>query len=62
MYCTEVEPAEYKGYLIYNRVDGYGVRGRGVWDVVRNGVCVSQRAGPNGARQFIDSLAEGLSC
>lgn len=57
-YETEVTPREYRGYLIYNRIDGYGVSGRGVWDVVKNGVCVAQHAGPRGARERIDSMVQ----
>lgn len=52
MYSTEVKPKEYKGHLIYERIAG------SVWDVVKDGVCLTQRAGPNGARQYIDGLQE----
>lgn len=45
---TNVTPAEYKGYLIYERVKG------SVWDIVHDGVCVGMNAGPNGARKAID--------
>jgi len=48
MYSTEVKPVEYRGYLIYERISG------SVWDVVKDGVCVTQMAGPRGARQAID--------
>jgi len=50
-YRTEVTPQEYKGYLIYRRT-------LEVWDVVKDGACVTQMAGPNGARQAIDKLVE----
>lgn len=52
-YTTNAKPVEYRGYLIYERIDGH------VWDVVKDGVCVTQRAGPNGARHAIDSLCNG---
>jgi len=48
MYQTDAKPVKYKGYLIYERIDGT------VWDVVLDGVCLTQRAGPRGARQYID--------
>jgi len=48
MYETDETPVEYKGYLIYERVIGL------VWDIVKDGVCVMQMAGPRGARDFID--------
>jgi hypothetical protein len=54
---TDAKPMEYRGYLIYNRVPGKP--GCGVWDVVKDGVCVSQLAGPNGARRAIDELLDG---
>lgn len=51
VYCTDVTPVAYKDYLIYQRIAGH------VWDVVKDGVCVTQRAGLEGARQAIDALA-----
>lgn len=54
---TEAKPKEYRGYLIYNRIEG--PIGRGVWDIVKDRACVSQRAGPNGARRKVDELIEG---
>ena len=47
-YQTYATPTEYKGYLIYERIPG------SVWDVVKDGVCVTQRAGLGGAKQAID--------
>lgn len=47
-YYTHAEPKEYKGFLIYERITG------SCWDVVKDGACVTQRAGPNGARRSID--------
>lgn len=49
-YTTNVTPVEYKGYLIYERIP------YNVWDIVKDDACISQRAGPRGARDFIDSL------
>lgn len=49
-YTTDATPTEYRGYLIYQRVRG------SVWDVVKDGVCVTQMAGPNGAREAVDRL------
>jgi len=49
-YETDAKPKEYKGYLIYERIPGQ------VWDIVKDGVCVGQMAGPNGARQRVDEL------
>jgi len=51
-YTTEAKPEEYRGYLIYQRIYGH------VWDVVKDGVCITQMAGPNGARQAIDKLLQ----
>jgi hypothetical protein len=49
-YETKVNPIEYKGHLIFQRIEGR------VWDVVKNGKCVTQRAGLNGAKRAIDLL------
>lgn len=51
-YQTDVEPAEYRGFLIYRRNSV-------VWDVVKDGACVGQYAGPNGARGFVDKRIAG---
>jgi hypothetical protein len=40
-------PKEYKGYNIFHRLPQ-------VYDIVKDNVCVSQYAGPNGARKAID--------
>lgn len=52
-YTTGEKPQEYKGYLIYERITG------NVWDVVKDGVCITQLAGPNGARSAIDKILKG---
>ena len=61
--CNEA-PEEYKGYLIYPRVN-YGFEGD-VFDIVKDGVCIGMNAGPNGAKRKIDhnlkfvSVCDGL--
>lgn len=54
-YETDAKPVEYRGYLIYQRVKG------AVWDVVRDGVCVTRRAGITGAKRAIDQFVEAES-
>ena len=49
-YVSEAQPQEYRGFQIYRRLPE-------VFDVVKDGVCVTQMAGPNGARSAIDALA-----
>jgi hypothetical protein len=53
-YETDVKPREYRGYLIYQRISGV------CWDVVKDGVCVTQRAGDTnqGLNKVIDELIE----
>lgn len=46
------KPVSYKGCMIYVRWDRFGE----VWDIVKDGVCVGQRAGPNGAKARVDEL------
>lgn len=50
-FMTDVKPTEYKGYLIYHRLSD-------VWDVVKDDACVTQRAGFNGAKRYIDEMVE----
>lgn len=45
---TNTKPTEYKGHLIFKVHSQH-------YDVVKDGVLLTQRAGPNGARQFIDA-------
>lgn len=45
---TDAKPIEYNGYLIYERIKG------GCFDVVKDGVCLTMRAGLNGAKRAID--------
>ena len=62
VYETSAEPVQYGGYQLYMRVQGRpGACGV---DVVREGVCVTQMAGMNGARRSVDRLnaaAESLA-
>lgn len=51
-YSTDATPTEYRGFLLYERIPG--PVGRCVIDVVRDGECVTQRAGMNGARRAVD--------
>lgn len=44
-------PKEYKGHLIYHAISSY--------DIVKDGVCISQCAGPNGAQRAIDKIVAG---
>ena len=46
--ATGVRPVEYGGHLIFKIAPQH-------YDVVKDGVLVTQRAGPNGARRFVDS-------
>ena len=58
MFITDVKPFKYKNCLIYHRINASSPieNGAHVFDVVLNGACVGQYAGPNGARSFIDNL------
>lgn len=47
IYETEVTPIKYRGHLIFERVPNS-------FDVVADGVALSQRAGISGAKRFID--------
>ena len=51
VYSCEATPRAYRGFLIYRRHERH-------FDVVRDGVCISQRAGPNGARAIIDLICD----
>lgn len=51
-YSTDEAPTEYRNYLIYERIFGR------VWDVVKDGKCITQLAGLNGAKRAIDKLLE----
>lgn len=47
---TSAKPSERGGYQIFKISEQ-------LYDIVKDGVLVTQRAGPNGARQFVDGLA-----
>lgn len=47
-YETTARAEIYGEHLIYRRTEE-------VWDVVKDGVCVTQMAGINGAKKWIDS-------
>ena len=49
VYETDAKPVEYGDHLIYRRRPD-------CWDVVKGGACVTQMAGPNGARRAIDRI------
>ncbi|MEA9885975.1 hypothetical protein VDG05_16835 [Xanthomonas campestris pv. raphani] len=49
VYSTDAKPTEYRGYLVFQR-------NASCFDVVKDGVCVTQLAGANGARRAIDAL------
>lgn len=46
-YETSAKPVQYRGYAIFHRI---------AFDVVKDGCCVGQYHGINGARQFVDKL------
>lgn len=48
-FATTAKPMEYRGHQIYHRLPQ-------VFDVVRDGVCISQRAGMGGAKRHVDEL------
>jgi len=51
---TDARPIKYGDCIIYHRIRSTS-KGGDVWDVVLNGLCVTQRAGLNGAKQAIDN-------
>jgi hypothetical protein len=51
-YETTATLTDYKGYSIFERIAGR------VWDVVKDGECQTQMAGPNGARAWIDCVID----
>lgn len=50
-YVTDAEPVAYRDHLIFQRL-------RECFDVVRDGVCIGQYAGLNGAKRYIDARLE----
>jgi hypothetical protein len=53
-YSCETAPEEYRGYQLFTRING--VPGSQVIDIVKDGVCISQYAGPNGARRAVNLM------
>lgn len=51
MYTTDATPFEHAGCLIYERIR------RSCWDVVKDGVCQTQRAGKRGAMEGAEIVA-----
>ena len=49
-YSTNAKPVEHAGCQIYERIPGY------VWDVVRDGQCMTQMAGMNGAKLAAEKI------
>lgn len=47
---TDVRPTEYRGYQIFHRGGG--------WDVVKDGVCRTQRVGLSGAKGYVDAVLD----
>lgn len=54
VYETDAKPTKYRGHVIYQRIKGH------CWDVVRDGDCIGQYAGERGARDFVDTLLDGV--
>ena len=51
-YESDSMPVEHRGFLIFQRQEfGYPI-----FDVVKDGTCIKQLAGPNGAKRAIDEL------
>jgi len=48
-YTSRVAPAEYRGFQIFHRHEG-------MWDLVKGGVCLTQRAGRKGVFNLADAL------
>lgn len=51
IFTTDVKPTEYRGLLIFHRLPGS-------FEVVKAGVCLTQRAGMSGACRAIDLLLD----
>lgn len=57
VYRTDAKPVAYRGYLIHHRIKSSSPGGD-VYDIVKDGVCVNQYAGINGAKGYIDTLGK----
>ena len=51
MFTTDAKPVEYRGFLIYRRLPAS-------FEVVKDGICLTQRAGLTGAKWAIDNLLD----
>jgi hypothetical protein len=51
---TRVKPVQHRGFKIYQRIPNS-------FEVVKDGVCVAQRAGLEGAKRAIDNLLDNPS-
>jgi hypothetical protein len=49
-YVTDAKPVEWRGVFVYQRLKGI------CWDYVKDGVCLTQRAGASRYREVIDEL------
>jgi len=54
-YQTDAKPIAHAGHLLYQRIPG--PVGRCCWDVVKDGVCIAQRAGRDGAMRAAETMA-----
>lgn len=52
IYRTDAKPTQYRGYQIFERLHGV------CWDVVKDGVCRTQRAGKSGAIGYVDAVLD----
>lgn len=57
---TDAQPVEYGGFLIYHRVNHVN-KDANVFDVVKDGACIGQYAGINGAKRFIDGKVADIT-
>lgn len=49
-FSTDAKPVAYRGFQIVERIKGHS------WELVKDGVCLTQRAGRNGPKQLADAL------
>jgi hypothetical protein len=50
MFSTAAKPIHYRGFQIFERIKGRS------FELVKDGVCLTQRAGRNGPRNLVDAL------
>jgi hypothetical protein len=56
---TDLKPVEYKGYLIYHRINST-IKSGNVFDIVKDDICIGMYAGINGAKQRIDTWTQKI--